>query len=216
MKSTLKASIRGAAGLAFAGLALAACQTTQVEEAAVTQPLAPMAEPAPYAEGTVFHGIRNGEPVRNTLIAVNGDRYTWQRDADGCTWTMDAGVGLRFGPEANWENCNSSGTTSVTNKSGDIWPLEVGKTVSYEGTDHTVGGNDWSADRTCEVEGQARVTTHAGTYDTYKVVCRTKWREMISYMSPDVGAAVRFVQRPTRSDSNSPGSDFELTRIDAK
>jgi len=216
MKSTLKASLRGAAGLAFAGLALAACQTTQVEEVAVAEPLAPMAEPAPYAEGTVFHGIRNGEQVRNTLIAVEGDRYTWQRDTDGCTWTMDAGIALRFGPEVSWENCNSSGTTTVTNKSGDIWPLEVGKTVSYEGTGYTTGGNDWSADRTCEVEGQARVTTHAGTYDTYKVACRTKWREMISYVSPEVGAAVKFVQRPTRTDSNSPRTDFELTRIEAR
>jgi len=194
-----------------AGVGLMSCQTTQPETSQPVTRLAPMQKPSPTPKGAVIHGIRNGTPTSTRVVKFDGKIRVLER-ANGCVYTRDLTHGY-FAPTASWENCNgSSGHTIFHGKSGNIWPLQVGKSVKYRATGRT--GSAWGATRTCKVEDQVRIKTHTGTHDTFKVVCRSEWATRVSYMSPKLGRAVKYSQRKAKPESRTTKVDWELTRIE--
>lgn len=202
--------IRRSATLAGVGILLIACQTTQPENVQPVTRLAPMQEPNPLSEGTVIHGLSNGAPTSTEVIKVDGNIRVLLRD--NCEVTRDRTHGY-FAPEVRWENCEGrSGQHIFHGKSGNIWPLAVGKSETYRATGKTK--DTWSATRTCKVEGQSRVKTHIGTHDAFEVVCRTKWATRTYYMSPTVGRFVKYTKRKAHPQSRVTNEDWELTRIE--
>jgi len=197
--------------LVIASIGLIIFQPAHAKEVKISN-LAPMSEPAHMKTGTVIQGITNRKPSADKLISTNGSIQTWQ-DNEGCVWTKDISLGF-FSPYISWTTChNKTGSLRVHGKSGNIWPLKVGNLVEYTVKGRNVGGGSWSANRRCKVDKQVRITTHTGTYDTFKVICRTKWYTRIWYMSPKIGASVKYIKRPSSLGRNNKPTDFELTRI---
>lgn len=105
----------------------------------------------------------------------------------GCLWTNDGW----FAPSSSWKGCDGPDGTQQAVKSGDIWPLEVGKSESYEvkGQD---GKDSWQTTRTCTVKAAVLVTAGEKQLPAYQVVCDDKWQVRTWYVSPEVQQTVRF------------------------
>lgn len=149
--------------------ALAACQTTDNVVRNTNVNLLSLAKPQ-LAAGDSYVYYRNGDHEIATVSAVGDDVYSFEvtdGPGDGCTY-----VGEGFlAPDIQWANCDGSTGTQKITKTGEIWPLKIGNTVSYavEGTD---GTDSWTQTRDCSVVGTAMVTIGTGTIPTYEVVCK--------------------------------------------
>ena len=122
-----------------------------------------------------------------TINAVDGDIYSGANATTGCEYTFHhAG----FGPGPTFKNCNGSSGTQEVSRTGSIFPLTVGASESWDVSGKNTKGDTWNTTRSCEVEGTARVTVPAGTFDTYHVVCNDSWRVRERWVSPEIGSSV--------------------------
>lgn len=139
-------------------------------------------------------------------MSIDGSIVTREANT-GCTWARDLSYGRFFSPTKSWEGCGgSTGYREFSGMSGDdIWPLEVGKAWSYAATGFS-NGNGWDSGTGCEVTGTARVTVPAGSYDTYRVLCNSKWTKQTFYVSPEEGHPVKFSQE--RNDRRSSAAEY--------
>jgi hypothetical protein len=165
-------------------------------EAAVT--LEPMPRPVSLPTELKWTG---SDPAVEQLISTANGMATWKQvegSEAGCTWTNDGW----FAPASQWSDCDGSGSATAK-KEGDIWPLEVGKTESYEvkGQD---GSDSWQTTRTCIVKAAVLVTVGERELPAYEVACEDKWRVRTWYISPELQRAVRYKnwhkQRGLQSD----------------
>lgn len=192
----------------------AGCQTgPQVEETAVEAALEPAPKPEPLPVGSKVVGVYDGEETATAeKVSIEGPLHTYVESPEGCRWTRDADLDPIFSPSVSWNNCDgSSGTVDISSKNGDIWPLQVGSKVSFEGTGKT--SSTWPADMTCKVVDEARITVKAGTYDTYKVYCSSRWRSITRYYAPSIERVVMMSQR-RKNQSNASSYDWELVRVE--
>ena len=209
-----------------AALTLGACQTSTSEKP-VTQPapsptaaagtagagtagapgaLAPMARPEQNLGGT-WTALRDGIVYSETLIARDGDQATY-RNGDGCEWTD---IYWGFAPTLSWKGCPGDGANKITKVTGEIWPLEVGKAVSYDYSGVGKDGSPWQAVWRCEVEAQERITVVSGDYDTFKVVCDNPWTQSTTHVAPQVSNVVAIIR--TQKDQNQT-SRYEMVRFE--
>jgi hypothetical protein len=105
----------------------------------------------------------------------------------GCTWTDDGW----FAPSFQWQDCGGTSGTSDYSTTGNIWPLQVGNTESYEITGRSERSS-WQGTRRCEVTGTALITLKGLEFPTYEVVCKDPGLIQTWYISPEVGEAIRF------------------------
>jgi len=173
--------IIGAAALLLAGCA---GDPTINREAAVS--LEPMAKPASLEAERKWTG---SDTALEKLVSSEGGMMTWTQvegpDA-GCSWTNDGW----FAPASKWSNCNGSGSATAQ-KEGNIWPLEVGKTESYD-VKGQGDGSSWQTTRDCEVKAAVLVTIGEKELPVYEVACEDKWRVRTWYVSPELQQVVRF------------------------
>lgn len=171
--------------LGLASFVLAGC-AGPVEEAEVTAALAPMVQPD-RAVGYTWTGLRNGEPFSMKIVSDNGDAWDWET-SDGCKFTSSK---LGFAPGKKWSNCgNLTDGQQTSVRTGDVWPLEVGKRWSYALSGSNAKGNSWESTRNCEVVSTTNIKTALGPTDAYKVMCRDKWNVRTFYFSPEMGELV--------------------------
>lgn len=174
--------------IAFAALAaaiLAAC-APKVETQPVAEALAPMAQRLPVVGDTKVWAVGDEQITRITK-SVSGDVETVE-NSDGCSF-----VSAEFAPSQSWQNCEQFADGGHTyTKEGEIFPLEVGKTMSFPLKGNNVDGDSWETTRVCTVEGTARVTVPAGTFDTYHVTCNDRFTNRDHFVSPEVGTTVLF------------------------
>src|SRR3546814_1016141 len=71
----------------------------------------------------------------------------------GCVWVDDGW----FAPTSSWKGCTDADGTQEIVKSGDIWPLEIGKTESYK-VKGQAGTDNWQSTHTCTVKAAVLVT----------------------------------------------------------
>lgn len=186
------------AGAAIA-VTLSACKSTGIsDEAEWTTTLVPMGKPVVQAGDTAYWLRDGSKEVTNSVVAVNGDMTTG-KTSDGCHYTE---ITWGFSPSVEWSGCSpfANGQQEISSIEGSIWPLEVGKTVSYKFSGSNTAGETWNSTRRCEVESAVRITTMSGEHDTYKVVCKDSWTDRIWYVSPLLGWTVYF-ERFRRSEA---------------
>ena len=158
---------------------------------AISQELAPMEEREYQIGDTWVNEKRDGSEISSELTSISGDDFTFMDD-DGCSYVL----GRDFRPSASWKDCGgSSGKQTVTSASGSIWPLQVGKSITFD-YEESSGSRKWSnSSRKCKVTGTEMVTVPAGTFDTFVDVCtnggnrswqRTRW------LSPELGIQVQY------------------------
>ena len=146
--------------------------------------LAPM--PKPEREiGYKWVGLKNGKPYWRTLVSETAETLAWET-SEGCSFTNSGKTTFGLGdPWLKWSGCSPwADGTQTFSLDGEIWPLEVGKKWRYSLSGSNVRGDSWSAERTCEIPGTARIATGIGVHDTYKVVCKDPWNTGTYYMSP--------------------------------
>lgn len=188
---------------------LAACTTVgHPGERQATKSLAPMTRPD-LNTGDKWYALMNGEPIVVTTVSQDSGMVR-QRSSDGCQWYM---IAWGFAPPAEWNACDStgSGTQKLTEVDGDVWPLEVGKKMSYSFHGSNEAGKIWFGTRDCSVEEQVRIKTVSGAHETFKVVCNDPWTTRTWYVSPEVGATVYFVHYPK---TKNEATVMEMTKFE--
>ena len=122
-----------------------------------------------------------------TVLSTSENRVTWQ-DAKGQQWSADSDFTVptrRSDPDAD-----------VASLRPFTWPLRVGATASYTvkaaASDHA---DHWQ----CIVESREQTAVVAGTFDSYKIVCRRgddppgSAASRTWYYAPAIGHYVRYV-----------------------
>jgi peptidoglycan hydrolase-like protein with peptidoglycan-binding domain len=122
-----------------------------------------------------------------TVLSTSESRVTWQ-DAKGEQWSADSDFTVpsrRSDPDAD-----------VASLRPFTWPLRVGATASYVVKTTTTGHVDhWQ----CAVEGREPTAVVAGTFDSYKIVCRRDddspgtAASRTWYFAPAIGHYVRYI-----------------------
>ncbi|MEQ8286261.1 hypothetical protein [Thalassospira sp.] len=172
-------------------LGLAACQTTNNVVRDTNVNLLSLAKPS-LSVGDSYTYYRNGDKETQTITAENADGFVFtvtEGDDIGCV-TEGAGD---INPETKWTNCGGSNGTQTITKTGDIWPLKVGNTMTYDITGADDKGT-WSATRNCVVDGIAMVTLGTKTVPTYEVVCKDASNTRTWFYSPDNKWPIKFTK----------------------
>ena len=165
-----------------------------IDEKEVSGTLPEMHRPT-FKKGYQIESIRNGARMTVTLIDRTPSSRTWQR-SDGCTWSVET---TGFAPAYEWRDCGSAaGRQSVRLDNGSPYPIKLGSSWAYSFTGENDVGRTWRDERTCAVEGTARISTGIGTFDTYKVVCREFSSTRTWYMSPKIGRSVYYIKNHER------------------
>jgi len=141
----------------------------------------PAQRPEPRAPGSVWKALKNGEPYVVTTVEGTGESERLE-DSEGCTWTRPKSF---YAPSTSWENCGGNAGEATVSLNGEIFPLQVGGKWSWD-----VDAGRWRTERSCEVEGTARVKTASGEHETFRIVCVDRWNTRTRYYSPDLGTSV--------------------------
>ncbi|MEM7196433.1 MAG: hypothetical protein AAF402_15965 [Pseudomonadota bacterium] len=142
--------------------------------------------------GWQWHYIdENGDAGFMEKTAQEDGHASYKR-SDGCIWTRpDSG----FAPAVEWRNCPSSGTADVSFAGDSIWPLQVGNRFAYTGTARSsLSSGARKLRRSCQVTGITGLKTVAGSFTTFKVVCKDRWTTRTWWLSSEVGTAVLYRQ----------------------
>jgi len=160
---------------------LTACQTTQLKEpesSTVIDALSPIEKLVFTAgESFTFKDLLKSEELVTTKVLDVSDSGIRFLEAGGCEYT----VADLFSPATAWKNCGGSGSAKVVSE-GNIWPLQVGNSVSYE-INGTHNGQSWSGTRVCNVESAQNIQVDTEFYDTFKVLCKRDRRVRTFYMT---------------------------------
>ena len=149
---------------------------------------------------------QDGQEGYMEKVAETASTSSYKR-TDGCSWTRS---NSGFAPALRWDNCPSSGSATYEFSGDPIWPLRVGARFSYIGSgESSLSDRRWKVKRKCEVIGTTGIKTVAGTFDTFKVLCKDRWSKRRWWLAPDVGTAVVY------SQSNLLGEQLtqEMTHI---
>ncbi len=209
--------------LTGAALLLAACQsspeTTPDGKILLTEvgppetPMEPMQVPKMAKAGKKITWYRKGEESVTEVTKIDEGSITLLNSA-GCQWTNSVVPNNlhNLSPSLAWENCSggSSGHAKVT-IDGELFPVELGKTVVYTVKGTSTAGNwtgDWSDRRVCKVSDQMHIQTLSGEYDTWKIECKDKWNKRTFYISPELGHPVAFKRKHVDDKSRSFTSVF--------
>ena len=169
-------------------IGLSACQSAPPPRDLVTPKLNLPAMGQPQVrQGKVWYGWEaggvQGQRIYNRrLVALDGNKATYV-DARGCRWTQHP---WSFAPALSWRDCPSltDAFQQITAVEGEIWPLALGKQVTYHFKGHDMRGGVWSGTRACRVADEVEVRTAIGSHEVYQVVCDDPWRQNTWYVSP--------------------------------
>ena len=186
----------------FAVVSLSACQTTSsnLESTPSSAELPPL-EASRAVAGDRWTAV-DGKGAQNsgTVLTVDA-QYISRESSDGCKWKLKINS---FAPDVAWTDCNGSSGTQTSKRTGDsIFPLQVGKTESWEVSGTDTNGASWKSTRNCKVIGIANVTVPAGNFDTYHVRCEDRFRVREWFLRSD-GVTVQFssIRKTGAADRN--------------
>ena len=150
--------------------------------------LEPMAEPRKAVGDTEVWRGRTG-PLTHTLVALDGATESYEIAENDCAYTRPKGGLL---PWTQWSNCRGKpdGSQTVTVTQGKLWPLEVGRSWRYSRAGSDKSGNEWNETAICRVVSQRRTSVAAGSYHSYRTICRSKTERIEIHVAPDIGRNV--------------------------
>lgn len=201
-------------------LAVGCAATSVIEESPVSAELAPMTRPSLNLNERIVQMDKiSGEEVHFNITKINDDDTHMGLSSNGCGWKS---MNDLVSPALSWENCPgdpewSSGENKNMRKKGALWPLAVGKKVSYTYDQHNARGeNKGRRTRKCNVEDVVSVEVNDEQLDTFKVVCKRVqegwWQTNVSYYSPSKGRSVRWMQT---NKTDGLTRDREFLRVES-
>ena len=183
---------------------LAGARSTPVEHDKIDRAAGPLYEPGDayiYTDGEI-----------ETVLSVSERRVQWQ-DSKGRRWSADSDFTLPTGQSDNGAEIAVHPALS--------WPLRVGATAAY--TVEAAPEDEAAANRTavehwqCAVESREQTSVAAGTFDSYKIVCRLDGDPLGAtqsrtwYWAPAVGHYVRYIDNaavPTNGVTGTRSRDL--------
>lgn len=162
---------------------------------------------------------------RNTGSYGADARLKMTRSADGewagqpaIIFTNDRGGTLRVHPQTGqwFALVTPTGAPLITFEPALGWsfPLEVGKawTTRHRMTMHAAGGRAVDYELSCQVEAFEKVTVPAGSFDTFRIACRTTIDNIETFWtSPELGVMVKSSLR--RGPGNPIGAGTQDTEL---
>ncbi len=143
------------------------------------------------------------------LHSIENDLYHY-KTSDGYAWANYLNPMLPS-PTFSGEDWGT-GTQEMTKVKGAMFPLVVGNKMSYTVKGESTKWPDgWNETRKCEVKSQERVTTEAGEFDTFKVICNSEWRQRIFYFAPEINDIV--LHRNIHKTEPQKNSGWDLVGI---
>ncbi len=168
-----------------------------------TATLVPAPLPA-YQAGDLFtYRDEKGRTVTREVVASTPERTEWVTES-GYRFTKGPDI---FVPQLAWEGTSSRGAAVAVAVEGGLWPLAYKKrstiTIDYEKTDKKTGEvRRYSELWRCRVNRPRKSEVPAGSFDTYKVVCKRHdpttdavTRTHIWYYAPALGHYVQRVKK---------------------
>jgi hypothetical protein len=122
-----------------------------------------------------------------TVLSTSERRVEWQ-NAKGQRWSAESDFTV--------PSRRSDPGAEVASLKPFTWPLRVGATASYAVKTATI---DQTEHWLCSVEGREQIGVVAGTFDSYKVVCRrdgdppSTGQSRTWYFAPTIGHYVRYI-----------------------
>lgn len=179
---------------AVAGISafIAGCASDPTVNREAKVELSPMEKPAKVLGQARW--LDKGEPMTQESASLGSGQFSgaWlDGRAKGCSWVNDGW----FAPTSSWENCGGSTGTQQMTKSGDIWPLAVGKIESYKVKGQNNKNNNWTTTRNCEVKAAVLVSVQDKQIPSYEVVCKDSWTTQKWYVSPELNRVVKYNRR---------------------
>lgn len=172
----------------------------------------PPGVPSESSAGARYVSLNNisGQQETSVILAVENGLRVVQNETTGCKWGRSADNPVS--PSLMWENCNGyTGSRKITSTKGQIFPLKVGNTQTWNSAGTNDKGDTWTDSRTCTVEGTVNVSVPSGNYDAYNVRCTGENRVRHYYFAPAVGRTIKYVDRHTR---NNERRDFDNISFD--
>jgi hypothetical protein len=182
------------AGAAALAVILVACSTPK-SHSPVTTPLEAAAlQPATlmlYPVGSTWTYLVDGkEQVVVTLLDREGGVERYKR-SDGCSFSELQDF---LAPDMDWENCGGSDGKRVSlSTDGQVWPLAIGHHQAWKVKGrYNRSGVTWTTDYDCKVASAEQITTPAGKFDAYRVVCEDDYAKKTFFFAPSVHDLVAY------------------------
>ena len=171
--------------------------------------LEPVAEVRKAVGDTEVWRTRTGT-LTHTLVAKDGATESYEIAENGCAYTRPKGGLL---PWTQWSDCRGmpDGSQTVTVTQGQIWPLDIGQTWRYRRAGSDESGNEWNETALCKVLSQRRSNVGAGSYHTFRTICRSKTERIEIYVAPAIGRNV--LTWHSRLDRSQPPVKQELAEF---
>jgi len=117
------------------------------------------------------------ETVTWTVVASEDGKLTTV-DQSGCSWKSS---GDPMEPSVVWEDCGTgewaTGGIKDAKVNGSVWPMEIGKKVTYSQRFYNSTGfeSSNSSQRKCKVTSAVSVEVGTGSIDALKLVCKQNY-----------------------------------------
>lgn len=141
-----------------------------------------------YRIGDAFHYKVGTREVTETVERID-NAGVWWRDSSGSQWVGNdrALVPIRGVVKA-------SGKPQLVDtdiqSTGNLFPLSVGKTVSFRTTTPSWLNGQTVQRRSCTVQEYGALTLAAGQFDTYRIRCEYDGHVRFNYYAPALGRVV--------------------------
>lgn len=148
---------------------------------------APANRPA-FRVGDTFHFKDGGTLVAEKVEKIDGDGVWWRDNLDR-QWVGGEGALIPTRAVARAESGGRT-ITGTIESTGELYPLTIGKTVSFRATEPNWLQGKMVRNRTCTVEEYGALTITAGTFDTFRIQCVYDGHVRFNYYAPAVGRVV--------------------------
>ena len=178
-----------------------------------SKPLAPAAMPTPFKVGdqATTLNLKGGKKYTRNIIRAAQNTYTSRSSDTSSTCEITKRSDMPFFFFIEWNDCKfGSGTRTISNVSGSLWPLEVGKKITFDVKGKSNRGT-WSLKDTCEVVAQTHLKLPYGEDDVYKISCTDRLHKLTSYFSPKMDTFVKWHFK--RTDNGRVLANSELVSI---
>ena len=147
----------------------------------------------PVGTEWVWKEANTGELHNDRVIENNGSQIVTERKPSGCVQThnIDSHAGGTVGRKSYYRGCfwGEEGSSKTIAHSGSLFPMRIGASESGIVFDEKSGTQKKI---TCSVTGKEKVSVPAGTFDTYRVICKEPGSLVEHHYSPELGTRVQY------------------------